>query len=181
MDAAVAEADVDRAKLLGAGIGAPGPIDLRDGRMLNVLHPRSWSHFPIAGAVADALDLRVIMDNDATAAALGEHWRGIGGGAESFIYLYLGVGIGGGLVLDGQAYRGLRGNTGEISHIQVDPDGPPVRMRRARLPGAVHQSRRAAARGDPRRARGAAHAARRRPAHDPRRPRGAPRPAAARP
>ena len=64
------------------------------------------------------------MDNDATAAALGEHWRGIGDGAESFIYLYLGAGIGGGLVLDGQAYRGLRGNTGEISHIQVDPDGP---------------------------------------------------------
>jgi len=125
VDAAVAEADVDRAKLLGAGIGAPGPLDLRDGRMLNVLHPRSWSHFPIAGAVADAIELRVIMDNDATAAALGEHWRGVGGGAESFIYLYLGVGIGGGLVLDGQAYRGLRGNTGEISHIQVDPDGPP--------------------------------------------------------
>ena len=64
------------------------------------------------------------MDNDATAAALGEHWRGVGGGAESFVYLYLGVGIGGGLVLDGQAYRGHRGNTGEISHIQVDLNGP---------------------------------------------------------
>jgi predicted NBD/HSP70 family sugar kinase len=125
VDEAVAEAGVDRDKLLGAGIGAPGPLDLREGRMLNVLHPRSWRHFPIAGAVADALDLRVIMDNDATAAALGEHWRGIGDGAESFVYLYLGVGIGGGLVLDGQAYRGLRGNTGEISHIQVDPEGPP--------------------------------------------------------
>ena len=79
----------------------------------------------MAGGVAEALKLRVIMDNDATAAALGEHWRGIGDGAESFIYLYLGTGIGSGLVLDGQAYRGLRGNTGEISHIQVDPDGPP--------------------------------------------------------
>ena len=89
-----------------------------------MLHPRSWTHFPLAGAVADALGLRVIMDNDATAAALGERWRGIGDGAESFVYLYLGDGIGGGLVLDGQAYRGLRGNTGEISHIQVDPDGP---------------------------------------------------------
>ena len=81
--------------------------------------------FPLAGAVADVLGLRVIMDNDATAAALGERWRGIGEGAESFVYLYIGDGIGGGLVLDGQAYRGLRGNTGEISHIQVEPDGPP--------------------------------------------------------
>ena len=66
------------------------------------------------------------MDNDATAAALGERWRGIGGGAESFVYLYLGrrdrrLAS----VADGQAYRGLCGNTGEISHIQVDAEGPP--------------------------------------------------------
>jgi predicted NBD/HSP70 family sugar kinase len=111
--------------VLGAGIGAPGPLDLNQGRLLNVLHPRSWTDFPLASAVADTLGMRVIMDNDATAAALGERWRGIGDGAESFVYLYLGDGVGGGLVLDGQAYRGLRGNTCEISHIQVDASGPP--------------------------------------------------------
>ena len=125
VDDALTVAGVGAERVLGAGIGAPGPLDLREGRLLNVLHPRSWTHFPLAAAVADALGLRVIMDNDATAAALGERWRGIGGGAESFVYLYLGDGIGGGLVLDGQAYRGLRGNTGEISHIQVDAEGPP--------------------------------------------------------
>jgi predicted NBD/HSP70 family sugar kinase len=125
VDEVTEQAEIAKAKVLGAGIGAPGPLDLREGRLLNVLHPSSWSHFPMARAVADALGLRVIMDNDATAAALGEHWRGVGTDAESFVYLYLGVGIGGGLVLDGQAFRGLRGNTGEISHIQVDPTGPP--------------------------------------------------------
>jgi predicted NBD/HSP70 family sugar kinase len=125
VDDALAAAGVPPERVLGAGIGAPGPLDLHEGRLLNVLHPRSWPHFPLAGAVADVLGLRVIMDNDATAAALGEHWRGVGEGAESFVYLYIGDGIGGGLVLDGQAYRGLRGNTGEISHIQVDPGGPP--------------------------------------------------------
>jgi predicted NBD/HSP70 family sugar kinase len=124
VDDALAAAGVPPERVLGAGIGAPGPLDLHAGRLLNVLHPRSWTGFPMAGAVADALGLRVIMDNDATAAALGERWRGIGDGAESFVYLYLGDGIGGGLILDGQAYRGLRGNTGEISHIQVDPEGP---------------------------------------------------------
>ena len=145
-----------------------------------MLHPRSWSHFPLAGAVADALDLRVIMDNDATAAALGEHWRGIGDGAESFIYLYLGVGIGGGLVLDGQAYRGLRGNTGEISHIQVDPDGPACECGAhgclalfTNPDGLLREA--PGSRSRPR------HAARGRPAHDPRRPRGAPRSAASPP
>jgi predicted NBD/HSP70 family sugar kinase len=124
VDEAVGEAGIDPDKLLGAGIGAPGPLDLRTGTLLNVRHPRSWTHFPLAEHAAEALGLRVIMDNDATAAALGEHWRGIGDGAESFVYLYLGIGTGAGLVLDGQAYRGHRGNTGEISHIQVDPHGP---------------------------------------------------------
>ena len=124
VDDALQEAGIDRGKILGAGIGAPGPLDLRHGKLLNVLHPRSWTNLPLAEKVAEALDLKVIIDNDATAAALGEHWRGVGEGAENFIYLYLGTGIGGGLVLDGQAYRGLRGNTGEISHIQVDPAGP---------------------------------------------------------
>jgi predicted NBD/HSP70 family sugar kinase len=125
VESAVAAAGVEPARVLGAGIGAPGPVDLSRGALLNVLHPRSWSHFPMADAVEEALGMRVIMDNDATAAALGEQWRGVGGGCESFIYLYLGTGIGGGLVLAGQAYRGRRGNAGEISHIQVDPEGPP--------------------------------------------------------
>lgn len=125
VDAAVEAAGIPPERVLGAGIGAPGPLDLTRGALLNVLQPPSWSHFPMASAVSEALGMRVIMDNDATAAALGEQWRGVGGGCESFIYLYLGTGIGGGLVLSGQAYRGLRGNAGEISHIQVDPEGPP--------------------------------------------------------
>ena len=71
------------------------------------------------------LGLPVIMDNDATAAALGERWRGAGRRADSFVYLYLGAGFGAGLVLGGGAHRGLRGNAAELSHIQVDPAGPP--------------------------------------------------------
>jgi predicted NBD/HSP70 family sugar kinase len=63
------------------------------------------------------------MDNDATAAALGEHWRGAR--TNNFVYLYLGRGLGAGLIVDGQACRGRRGNAGEISHVQVDRGGPP--------------------------------------------------------
>ncbi len=166
VDEAVEAAGVDDDKILGAGIGAPGPLDLRSGTLLNILHPRSWTNLPLAEAVAAALKLRVIMDNDATAAALGEHWRGVGEGAEDFIYLYLGTGIGGGLVLDGQAYRGLRGNTGEISHIQVDPERPVLRVRLPRLPRALHEPRRAAPRGRQGRARGAAHRPGRQAAED---------------
>ena len=107
---------------LGAGIGAPGPLDLRQGRLLGPLGFAGWDNFPLRERVAQALDLRVIMDNDATAAALGEHWRGAGGA--NFVYLYLGRGLGAGLIVDGQAFRGRLGNAGEISHIQVNPDGP---------------------------------------------------------
>ena len=110
-------------QILGAGIGAPGPLDLRRGRLLGPLNFEGWDHLPLRHVVSDALGMRVLMDNDATAAALGEHWRGAG--SPNFIYLYLGRGLGAGLIADGQAFRGHRGNAGEISHIQVDPDGPP--------------------------------------------------------
>jgi predicted NBD/HSP70 family sugar kinase len=114
---------VDRDRILGAGIGAPGPLDLRQGNLLGPLNFTGWDHFPLRQVVADALGMRVIMDNDATAAALGEHWRG--DGTSDFVYLYLGRGLGAGLIAGGQAFRGHRGNAGEISHIQVDQGGPP--------------------------------------------------------
>ena len=122
---ALAMAGVPRERLLGAGIGAPGPLDLRAGVLLDVLSPPSWSGFPMRAAVEDALGMRVILDNDATAAAVGELWSGVAAGFQDFVYVYLGTGLGTGLVLDGHPYRGHRGNAGEISHIQVDPAGPP--------------------------------------------------------
>jgi len=122
---AVAQAGISADRLLGAGIGAPGPLDLRAGALLDVLNPPSWSGFRMRDAVAEALALPVIMDNDATAAALGERWAGIASDTDCFVYVYLGTGLGSGLVLNGQAYRGLRGNAGELSHIRAEPDGPP--------------------------------------------------------
>ena len=77
VDEAVEAAGIDADKILGAGIGAPGPLDLRERHAAERPAPAlldATSRWP--SAVADALKLRVIMDNDATAAALGEHWRG---------------------------------------------------------------------------------------------------------
>jgi predicted NBD/HSP70 family sugar kinase len=119
------QSEVPRERLLGAGVGAPGPLDLRDGSLLDLQTPRSWSHFPLRRAVREAIGLEVILDNDASAAAMGERWRGAGAGCENFVYVYLGAGVGSGLVLRGQPYRGLRGNAGEIAHLQVEPLGPP--------------------------------------------------------
>jgi predicted NBD/HSP70 family sugar kinase len=124
-DRAIAEAGTTKDRILGAGIGAPGPLDLRQGRLLGPLSFTGWDHFPLRDVVSEALDLRVLMDNDATAAALGEQWRGLGAGTSTFVYLYLGRGLGSGVIVGGQAFRGHRGNAGEISHVQVDPAGPP--------------------------------------------------------
>jgi predicted NBD/HSP70 family sugar kinase len=118
-------AGVSADRVLGAGIGSPGPLDLRAGRLLSPVHFGRWDDFPLRDVATEVLGMRVIMDNDATAAALGEQWRGLGRGTASFVYHYLGLGLGAGLVLGGHAFRGLRGNAGEISHVQVDPDGPP--------------------------------------------------------
>jgi predicted NBD/HSP70 family sugar kinase len=118
------DSGVRRERVLGAGVGAPGPLDLGAGRLLTPLCFTGWDGFPLQAAVSDALGLRVLMDNDATAAALGEQWRGLGRSASSYVYLYLGRGFGAGMVLGGQAYRGLRGNAGEVSHIPVEPGGP---------------------------------------------------------
>jgi predicted NBD/HSP70 family sugar kinase len=125
VNALLAAAAVPRARVLGAGIGAPGPLDLRSGQLLTPLHFEGWDNFELRSVVSDALGMRVIMDNDATAAAVGEQWRGLGIGVSNLVYLYLGRGLGSGMILSGQAFRGLRGNAGEISHVQVDPSGPP--------------------------------------------------------
>jgi predicted NBD/HSP70 family sugar kinase len=123
-DTLVARSAVPRDRVLGAGIGAPGPLDLRSGCLLSPLSFAGWDNFALRQVLSEALGMRVIMDNDATAAALGEQWRGLGSSVSSFVYLYMGHGLGAGMILGGEAFRGLRGNAGEISHIQVDPAGP---------------------------------------------------------
>ena len=152
VDAALADAGVRRDAVLGAGIGTPGPLDLRLGTTLNVRNPPSWSHFGVRDAVARVLGLPVIMDNDATAAALGEHWRGAGQRADNFIYLYLGAGFGAGP----RARRGRPPPPARQRRRAVAHPGRPgraaVRVREPRVPGAVPEPGRAAERGAPRRA-----------------------------
>jgi predicted NBD/HSP70 family sugar kinase len=85
---------------------------------------RHWEDFPLDKALAEATGLPVILDNDATAAALGEHWAGIARDVPSFAAVYMGSGISAGLMIDGAVYRGRSGNAGEIGHMCVDVEGP---------------------------------------------------------
>ncbi|MFG1708877.1 ROK family transcriptional regulator [Nonomuraea sp. M3C6] len=120
----LAEADVPRSRVLGLGLATPGPIDQDLGVIVGPPQLANWTRVPIRQMLSDATGLPVTLDNDATAAAVGERWSGAGRGVANFAYFFLGTGIGGGLVLNHQVYRGGSMNAGEFGHTSVLPDGP---------------------------------------------------------
>ncbi|MEU1757303.1 ROK family transcriptional regulator [Micromonospora matsumotoense] len=120
---------VERTRILGVGVVFPGPVDATRGigGPPDVgLAPamRQWNGFPLGPALERVTTLPVVLDNDSTAAALGEHWTGGFGTATSAAALYMGTGIGAGLVINGITYRGPSGNVGELGHVCVSADGP---------------------------------------------------------
>ncbi|KAB1140215.1 ROK family transcriptional regulator [Streptomyces luteolifulvus] len=120
----LAEAKVPRAKVLGLGLATPGPIDQKLGMIVAPPQLAHWTRVPLQSMLSEATGLPVTIDNDATAAAVGERWSGAGRGVANFAYLFFGTGIGGGLVLNHQVYRGGSFNAGEFGHSSVLPDGP---------------------------------------------------------
>jgi predicted NBD/HSP70 family sugar kinase len=106
----------------GVALGIPALVGLGGvtGRAPNL---PGWQGFPAADALAGALGLPVVtVDNEANLAALAEHRYG--DGADSFVHVSGEIGVGGGLVLGGELFRGVRGYAGELGHISVDPTGP---------------------------------------------------------
>jgi predicted NBD/HSP70 family sugar kinase len=116
---------VDRQLILGLGIAAPGPVDLVRGVVDNPPHLPGWRQVPLRDSLAAATGLAVLLDKDVSAAAVAEAWAGTVDGAATSAVLYLGTGIGVGLIVDGQVVRGSSGNAGELRHVIIDPEGPP--------------------------------------------------------
>ncbi|MDQ0820675.1 putative NBD/HSP70 family sugar kinase [Arthrobacter sp. V4I6] len=116
---------VDRAKIAGLGVASPGPIDLEEGTVVDPPLLLGWVRVPLRDALAEATGLSTLVDKDVTSAAVAETWAGGPSGAGSFVFMYMGTGIGCGIVLNDEVVRGTSGNAGEIGHIIVDPDGPP--------------------------------------------------------
>jgi len=115
---------VERSRVLGLGLVSPGPFTPQSGMRLTPPSMRHWEDFPLDRELQAAVGLPVMLDNDATAAALGEYWSGGVGTATTFASVFMGTGIGAGLLVNGTAYRGASGNSGEIGHICLDADGP---------------------------------------------------------
>lgn len=110
-------------RVAAVGVGAPGVIRADTGVVVKSPNFPDWNDLPLKKELEAALALPVSVENDANAAALGEQWRGAGRGIPSMIFLTLGTGVGGGIVLDGRIWHGADGMAGEIGHMTIIPDG----------------------------------------------------------
>jgi glucokinase len=111
------------AQLLGIGICAPGPLDPKNGVIVNPPNLPCWRNFPLAAEIANIYRVPVKVENDANAAALAEAQWGAGRGYANVFYATIGTGIGTGIVLDGRIYHGRTGAAGEGGHVSVDYQG----------------------------------------------------------
>jgi glucokinase len=107
----------------GIGIGCGGPLDVERGVLISPLHLKGWEGVPVVDLAERAFDRPAVLDNDATAAAAAEHRFGAGRGTQHLVYLTISTGVGGGVILDGQVFRGATGNGGELGHVTVDWHG----------------------------------------------------------
>jgi glucokinase len=109
----------------GVGVGVPGIIDIHTGTLRKAANLPGWENYPVRAEIERRLEARVVLDNDARVAALGEQWLGAGRGVENMAILTLGTGIGGGIVLGGKIWHGVNGMAGEFGHVTIEPEGQP--------------------------------------------------------
>ena len=111
-------------KIAAVGIGAAGIIDVETGLITVSPNLPGWHNIKLKEILERELDVITFVDNDATVAAIGEHKFGIAVGCDHFVCVTLGTGIGGGIITNGQIYRGISGAAGEIGHMTIDINGP---------------------------------------------------------
>jgi glucokinase-like ROK family protein len=111
-------------QLTGVGVGVPGPVRFRDGMPVSPPIMPGWHEYPVRDLLARRFGCPVLVDNDVNVMAVGEHWGGVARSVDNYLFVKIGTGIGCGIMIRGQVYRGIDGCAGDIGHINVDPDGP---------------------------------------------------------
>jgi glucokinase len=120
---AAKEASVKISKLRSIGIGAPGAVDPKRGVVVRAPN-LGWEDVPLARTLRKKLGPDVVVGNDVQVAILGEHTYGAAEGTQRAVGIWVGTGIGGGLIVDGEIDVGFRGAAGEIGHMVIKEDGP---------------------------------------------------------
>jgi len=111
-------------EIIGIGIGVPGPVDSKRGIIHYFTNIKGWKEVPLKSILETRLGIKVALDNDVNAMTLGEYKFGAGGGALNLVCLTLGTGVGGGIIINGEIYRGSTMCAGEIGHIPINEKGP---------------------------------------------------------
>ena len=121
---AARQAGIERAAVSGLGVGAPGPIDPESGYVYNPPNLPGWDEVGLAPRLSEALELPVFLENDVNLGTLGEYALGAGRDTRDMVGIFVGTGVGGGLILDGRLRSGFRHAAGEVGHMVVLADGP---------------------------------------------------------
>jgi glucokinase-like ROK family protein len=122
IDQAISFAEDKYLRVLGIGLGVPGLVNVQKGELLFAPN-LGWRDVPFRLMWNQRFHLPLYIENEANLGALGEYYFGVGREVDNFIYLSSGVGLGGGIIIDGKLFKGGRGFAGEIGHIQRDPQG----------------------------------------------------------
>ena len=122
-DAALAQVGIRSEQLVGVGVALPGVVDPGSG-LARDAHLLGWTDFPLLERLKEHFGLPVFVENDANALTLAEWWYGAGRDRANLVAVTLGIGIGAGMIIGGQIYRGAHGGAGELGHTTVEPGGP---------------------------------------------------------
>ena len=118
----LAKNNIPAESILGLGIGVPGPVNGKG--VVNKCVNLGWGVFNIAETLSSLTGFPVKAGNDANVAALGEYWKGGGAGCENMVFVTLGTGVGGGIVIGGHLLHGTHGSGAEIGHMVLNPSDP---------------------------------------------------------
>lgn len=119
----LSECGLQQDNLRGIGIGAPGPLNTKLGQIAEPPNLRNWWGFPIVQSFQRHFAAPIVLENDATAAALAEKWMGAAKSADHFVFITVSTGIGAGIYSHGRLLTGATGNAGDIGHMVIDPAG----------------------------------------------------------
>ncbi len=123
-EACLAEWNGDRARLMGIGVAVPSPVDpASPDRVLERVLP-AWRGHGVLDRLNRVFGVPVFVDNDANLGALAERWWGKAVGVDDFVYMKVATGVGAGIMIGGEIYRGSTGVAGEVGHVAIDPNGP---------------------------------------------------------
>ncbi|MCZ0703094.1 glucokinase [Natronobacillus azotifigens] len=121
MQQLINDLNISKKEIQGIGVGAPGPIDTKLGKIVCPPNLPGWNDFKLVEDLGRRVGLEVKLENDASLAGLAEMWIGTAKEEKDFLYMTISTGIGAGIIINGSLVAGSTGNAGEVGHMVVDP------------------------------------------------------------